>query len=63
MRSQDEIEEVMNDAADWEEIGRTGVRGETYEQGVAAALRWVIGEVDEDPIETKARDEHPEEFE
>ena len=55
-RTDNEIDDVLNDAADWEDAGRTDVPGMTYEQGVTAALRWVRGESDESPIETRLED-------
>lgn len=60
--TQDAIDHVRNDAADWIEIGRTAVRGMTYEQGVAAALEWVMGHTADVPIEESARNAYPDQF-
>lgn len=49
-RTNDEIDNVLNSAADWEERGGSAVPGMTYEQGVAAGIRWAIGDTEEHPI-------------
>jgi hypothetical protein len=49
-RSDDEINAQLNTAAAWEDSGGSSVPGMTYEQGVAAALKWLIGDSDEWPI-------------
>jgi hypothetical protein len=42
-----EIENIMNEA-----IANNGkFDGMTYEEGVEAALRWVLGEMEESPME------------
>jgi hypothetical protein len=49
-RTQKEIDDVLNKAADGIDKGsRWG--GMSYEQGVDAALRWITGETDENPME------------
>lgn len=50
MRSIAEIREQEADAAERECEGRTDVPGMTYEEGVSAALRWVLGDTDDKPI-------------
>lgn len=50
MRTQAEIDEVLNEALESEENGRTRWPGMTYEQGVAAALYWVTGNVEDSPM-------------
>lgn len=50
-RSDDEIEEQISRASDSVARGSTRWPGMTYEQGVDAALRWVLGENDEAPME------------
>lgn len=50
-RTEEEIDNVLNSAAAWEEHGGSGVPGMTYEQGVAAGIRWAVGDTDDHPIE------------
>ena len=49
-RSDEEIDRVMNAVAKQEESGASKWPGQSYEQGVRAALGWVIGEYDDDPM-------------
>ncbi len=49
-RTDKEIEEVMGRAVDQLENG-TKWPGMSYEEGVDAALRWVMGISDDDPME------------
>jgi hypothetical protein len=49
-RTEDEIDTVLNDAADSIEAGRSKFPGMTYEEGVQAALRWAIGQDDSNPM-------------
>jgi hypothetical protein len=51
VRTQDEIEAVKDKTYPYIEDGRSGVPGMTYEEGVEAALRWVLGDSDDDPME------------
>ncbi|UVG34318.1 hypothetical protein SEA_GRASSBOY_61 [Microbacterium phage Grassboy] len=46
-----EVEDVINDAHDNIDQGTSRWPSMTYEQGVADALNWVIGERDEHPFE------------
>lgn len=47
-----DIDDVLNDAAESEETGRTRWPGSTFEQGVAAGIKWVLGLPDgEHPFE------------
>lgn len=41
---QEEIDEQLNKAADATDEGRSNWPGMTYEEGVAAAIRWMIGD-------------------
>jgi len=50
-RSGQQINDVLNAASESEEAGTTRWRGMTYEQGVSAALRWVLGESEDNPME------------
>ena len=50
-RSDAEINQVLNDCMEREMEGRTQWPAMTYEQGVAAALRWLIGESEDHPTQ------------
>jgi hypothetical protein len=50
-RSDDEINEVLNKADDVLETGRSRYPGMTYEEGVANAIRWLLGHHEDNPIE------------
>jgi len=50
MRSKFEIDDVLDLAMAAEHEG-TKWPGMSYEQGVSAALRWALGEEDENPME------------
>lgn len=56
MRSDKEIDDLLNTANAWEEKGGSATRGMTYEQGVKAGIAWVLGDSEAVPIE-----EDPEE--
>lgn len=47
MRSEEEIKDKMNDAM----MAELESGGGGFESGVAHALRWVMGETDDDPVE------------
>ena len=59
-RSDDDINHQLNTAAAWEEAGGSSVPGMSYEQGVAAAVKWLTGDTEEWPI---AEEPNGEEFE
>lgn len=44
------IDNVLNIADEAEEAGRSAYPGMSYEQGVAAAIRWLRGDVPEAPL-------------
>lgn len=50
-RSDDEIDAVRNRVSEQENAGGSAWPGMTYEQGVEAALAWVTGEQDTNPME------------
>ena len=50
MRSEREIENEVNAAADVIAQGESRVPGMSYEEGVDAALRWALGWQDERPM-------------
>lgn len=63
MRTKEEIEDMMAKAGTWIEEGATAVGGMTYEEGVDNALRWVLGDEDEPPIEREHDEEEDDEDE
>jgi len=50
-RSNEEIEDTINECSMLEEEGRTKFPGMTYEQGVKAGIDWVTGQSDEHPLD------------
>lgn len=50
-KSEEEIDAVLNKCAEQIDAGGSAWPGMTYEQGVDAALRWVNGDTDENPME------------
>lgn len=50
-RKGNEIDAQLNTAAAWEDAGDSSVTGMTYEQGVAAAIKWLTGDTEEWPIQ------------
>jgi hypothetical protein len=46
-----DINEQLNLGAAWEEAGGSAAPGRSYESGVLAGIRWVVGDTDETPIE------------
>jgi hypothetical protein len=49
VRTDAEIDEVINSAAEAEDTG-SRVPGESYEAGVRAAIEWVTGNTEDHPI-------------
>lgn len=47
----DQINEVLNECADSADSGRSKFPGMSYEQGVEAAIRWMQGDYDTNPME------------
>ena len=45
------INDQLNVAGEWEEAGGSAKPGKSYESGVLAGIRWVIGDTDEVPIQ------------
>ena len=48
-RTKQEIDDVLNQAAEQQDEGGSRFPGMTYEDGLANALRWVIGDDDDNP--------------
>jgi hypothetical protein len=51
VRSREEIEGQAREAIAWVAGDSTDVAGMSYEEGVDAALQWVLGQSDDKPIE------------
>jgi len=49
-RTDGEVDEVLNTCVERENSGKSPFWGMTYEQGVEAGIRWLIGETDYDPV-------------
>jgi len=47
----EEIDEQIRRAREQIDAGRTTVRGMSYEEGVVAGIEWVLGEIDDKPME------------
>ena len=50
VRTDAEIDDVIGKCMDAENECRSAYPGMTYEQGVNEALRWVTGEIDDNPM-------------
>lgn len=50
-RTDDEIDEVINKCCDSEDDGKSAWPAMSYEQGVKAALLWVTGQHNDNPME------------
>lgn len=51
VRSQEEIDAVLNEVAEQGEKGGTKFAGETFESGLRSMYEWLVGDVDENPYE------------
>lgn len=51
VRSDQEINEVIDTCSDYENEGKTKWRGMTYEQGVKRAILWLTEEEEINPLE------------
>lgn len=47
----EDIDEVLNQCSDAADSGRSKFPGMSYEQGVEAAIRWLIGDDDSNPMD------------
>lgn len=57
-KSTKQIADELSRAQEWSSNGETNHSGLSYEEGVEAALRWVLGEEDKTPIEKDYTDEN-----
>lgn len=49
-RKDAEVDDVLNQCAEAECRGQSKFRGMSYEQGVQAGIRWIIGDESEHPL-------------
>jgi len=49
-RKQREIDDLISRALEYVHTGKSKFHGMSYEEGIVAALEWVTGESDEDPM-------------
>lgn len=48
--TQEEIDHVLNQASEAEDSGKSRWPGMTYEQGVHAAIMWILGNSEDNPM-------------
>ena len=51
VRSEQEINELLNQCAEAEEMCTTKFSGMTYEQGIKEGIEWLIGDTDCNPLD------------
>lgn len=49
-RTEQEVDEAVNQACENNDAGRSSWPGMSYEDGVAAALLWITGQSDDNPM-------------
>jgi hypothetical protein len=50
VRETEEVDGVLNDAAELVDDGESRFSGKTYEEGVLAGIRWLLGDDDTNPM-------------
>lgn len=50
VRTEQEIWDLLNQCAEVEETGSSNYPGMSYEQGIKAAIEWIIGDINDHPI-------------
>ncbi len=50
-RTEQEIDDLLNECIESEETGGSKYPGMTYEQGIKAAIEWITGEINDNPME------------
>lgn len=50
-RTQEEIDDLMNQCSEAEDTGESKYPGMMYEQGIKAAIEWLIGDTDDNPLD------------
>lgn len=48
-RTREEVDELLNQVSERQNEGGSRFPGQTFEEGVEAGIRWVLGEVDDYP--------------
>ena len=48
--SDEDVNNVLNRCSECEDEGTSQFNGMSYEQGVAAAIRWMLGETKDNPL-------------
>ena len=51
VRSEQEINQLLNQCAEAEEMCTTKFSGMTYEQGIKEGIEWLIGDTDCNPLD------------
>lgn len=49
-RTDDEIDDLLNQCSEAIDSGESAFEGQTYEQGVQAAIDWLTGRTEEHPL-------------
>lgn len=50
VRTEEEINDVLNECADAENSGRSKVPAALYEEGVKAGIQWLTGDTNDHPL-------------
>lgn len=50
-RTEEEINDLLNKCVDAEDTGESKYPGMTYEQGIKAAIEWLTGNTDDNPLD------------
>lgn len=50
-RTEEEINDLLNKCAESEDTGESKYPGMTYEQGIKAAIEWLTGDTDDNPLD------------
>lgn len=50
-RTEEEINDLLNKCAEAEDTGESKYPGMTYENGIAAAINWLTGNTDDNPLD------------
>ena len=51
VRSQAEVDTLLNKCADASDAGESQYHGMSYEEGIRDGIQWLIGELEENPLE------------
>ena len=50
-RTQQEVDKLLDACHDQENKGGSKFRGMSYEQGIATGIEWLLGDVEENPLD------------